>query len=45
MSRDDWLLNPVERGNAHTVLDRRGGRDTAWTDGNRVEALVHGETY
>lgn len=33
-----WFLTAVERGNDDT-------RITAWTEGNRVENLVHGKTY
>jgi len=40
----DWFLAADERGNPHTDIDR--GRDgRAWTEGNRVEPLVHGATY
>jgi phosphatidylserine/phosphatidylglycerophosphate/cardiolipin synthase-like enzyme len=42
---DDWFLGPEERGNPATAIDRRRGDGRAWTEGNRVEALVHGAEY
>jgi phosphatidylserine/phosphatidylglycerophosphate/cardiolipin synthase-like enzyme len=42
---DDWFLGPEERGNPATVIDRRRGDGRAWTEGNRVGALVHGAEY
>jgi phosphatidylserine/phosphatidylglycerophosphate/cardiolipin synthase-like enzyme len=42
---DDWLLGPEERGNPASGIDRRRGDGRAWTEGNRVEALVHGAEY
>ena len=41
----DWFLTPSERGNRETRIDLRRGDGKAWTEGNRVEALVHGATY
>ena len=41
----DWFLTAGERGNRATQLDRRRGDGRAWTEGNRVEPLVHGATY
>jgi phosphatidylserine/phosphatidylglycerophosphate/cardiolipin synthase-like enzyme len=41
----DWFLTTFERGNRATEIDRRRGDDRAWTEGNLVEALVHGATY
>lgn len=40
-----WLLRPAERENPDTDLD--GGRPdgTAWSRGNRVEALIDGKDY
>jgi len=35
----DWFLTLAERGNPASKIGR------AWTEGNRVEALVHGATY
>ena len=35
----DWFLTLSERGNPASKLGR------AWTEGNRVEPLVHGATY
>ena len=41
---DAWFLTPEERGNPSTRIDdRHAGR--AWTDGNLVEAIVHGRGY
>jgi phosphatidylserine/phosphatidylglycerophosphate/cardiolipin synthase-like enzyme len=42
---DDWFLTADERGNAATDIDRRRGDGKAWTEGNRVEVLVHGAEY
>jgi hypothetical protein len=41
---DQWLLGPDERGNRHTVLDRRHA-GTPWTVGNDVRPLIHGAVY
>jgi phosphatidylserine/phosphatidylglycerophosphate/cardiolipin synthase-like enzyme len=41
----DWFLTAQERGNKATVIDRRRGDGRGWTEGNRVEPLVHGATY
>src|SRR2546429_234812 len=40
-----WFLGPGERGNAASGIDAalRGG--ATWTEGNRVEPIVHGATY
>jgi phosphatidylserine/phosphatidylglycerophosphate/cardiolipin synthase-like enzyme len=40
-----WLLTAAERGNRATRIDRGHGQGRGWTEGNRVEALVHGATY
>jgi len=40
-----WFLSVGERGNPATRIDRRRGDGLAWTEGNFVEALVHGATY
>jgi phosphatidylserine/phosphatidylglycerophosphate/cardiolipin synthase-like enzyme len=45
MGPDDWFLDAEERGNPDSDIDRRRGDGRAWTEGNRVEALVHGATY
>lgn len=45
MTRADWLLTAGERGNAATGLDERHPDGSAWSDGNRVRALVHGSAY
>jgi phosphatidylserine/phosphatidylglycerophosphate/cardiolipin synthase-like enzyme len=42
---ENWFLTGSERGNDFTGLDRRHPDGAAWTAGNRVETLVHGETY
>jgi phosphatidylserine/phosphatidylglycerophosphate/cardiolipin synthase-like enzyme len=44
-SLENWFLTASERGNDFTGLDRRHPDGAAWTDGNRVETLVHGATY
>ena len=41
----DWFLTRAERGNPATQLDKRREDGRAWTEGNRVEALVHGAAY
>ena len=41
----DWFLRQDERGNPDTRIDGDPGSGTAWSDGNRVRALVHGATY
>src|SRR5712691_1851139 len=41
---EGWFLTSAERGNPATDIDRRHG-GVAWTEGNRVEVLVHGATY
>ena len=40
-----WFLTAEERGNPATGIDRRRPDGGAWTDGNRVEALVDGADY
>ncbi|MFG2988902.1 phospholipase D family protein [Streptomyces sp. NPDC048257] len=45
MTRADWLLNPGERGNPATRLDRRHPDGEAWSRGNHVRPLVHGAVY
>jgi phosphatidylserine/phosphatidylglycerophosphate/cardiolipin synthase-like enzyme len=45
LTTDDWFLTASERGNPATSIDRRRGDGRAWTEGNRVEPLVHGATY
>ena len=42
---EQWFLTATERGNPATTIDRRRGDGRAWTEGNRVEALVHGAVY
>src|ERR671922_1616738 len=41
----DWFLTVDERGTRATTIDRRRGDGRAWTEGNRVQALVHGAEY
>jgi phosphatidylserine/phosphatidylglycerophosphate/cardiolipin synthase-like enzyme len=41
----DWFLTVEERGNPATGVDRRRADGRAWTEGNRVEPLVHGAAY
>lgn len=40
-----WFLSAQERGNPHTVLDRRHPDGRAWSLGNHVRPLVHGAVY
>jgi phosphatidylserine/phosphatidylglycerophosphate/cardiolipin synthase-like enzyme len=40
-----WFLTPDERGNGSTTVDRERAPGVAWTEGNRVEPLIHGATY
>ncbi len=42
---ESWFLASSERGNEHTVLDRRRKDGVAWSTGNCVETLVHGTVY
>lgn len=44
MALDRWLLTSAERGNPHTLLDRRHDGQ-AWTRGNDVRPLIHGAAY
>ena len=41
----DWFLSTSERGNPATEVDRRHPDGAAWTSGNAVRPLVHGQTY
>lgn len=43
MGIDQWFLSAEERGNPATGLDRR--HPNAWSLGNEVDVLVHGESY
>ena len=45
MDLDDWFLRPSERGNPDTKIDSGHPDDVAWTEGNEVQALVHGAKY
>ncbi|MBB5868299.1 phosphatidylserine/phosphatidylglycerophosphate/cardiolipin synthase-like enzyme [Allocatelliglobosispora scoriae] len=45
MSVTTWFLTKSERGNAATTIDSRNPDGLAWTEGNRVRALVHGSAY
>jgi phosphatidylserine/phosphatidylglycerophosphate/cardiolipin synthase-like enzyme len=40
-----WFLSSDERGNPSTGLDRWKQAGVAWTEGNRVDPLVHGAAY
>ena len=42
---ESWFLTRFERGNDVSGLDRRRPDGWAWSVGNSVETLVHGETY
>jgi phosphatidylserine/phosphatidylglycerophosphate/cardiolipin synthase-like enzyme len=42
---EDWFLTSAERGNEFTGIDRRRADRLAWSTGNRVEALIHGDVY
>ncbi len=41
----EWFLSSAERGNTATDLDVRRGDGTAWTEGNDVTPLIHGQSY
>ena len=41
----DWFLTPDERDNPATDIDRRRGDGRAWTEGNDLRALIHGDEY
>lgn len=45
MRLDDWFLTSDERGNSASDIDRRRGDGNAWTEGNRVDVLIHGSAY
>ncbi len=45
MDVEDWFLSGHERGNAATRIDRRHASGAAWTSGNAVYPLVHGQVY
>lgn len=45
MAATEWFLTAAERGNPATQLDRRRGDGLAWSAGNDVQALIHGESY
>src|SRR5437588_535562 len=40
-----WFLGPGERGNRASLIDAGLHEAATWTEGNRVEAIVHGATY
>ena len=42
---NSWFLTAAERGNEATRIDQRRGDGRPWTEGNRVETLVHGANY
>ncbi|MEU8775527.1 phospholipase D family protein [Streptomyces sp. NPDC048606] len=45
MARSDWLLEPGERGNAATRLEKRRADGATWSEGNDARPLVHGAAY
>ncbi|MEV7520339.1 phospholipase D family protein [Streptomyces sp. NPDC091371] len=45
MTYAHWMLTADERGNDATRLDERHSDGSAWSEGNRVRALVHGAAY
>lgn len=45
VSIGDWFLASSARENSATMLDRRRGDGLAWSSGNDVRPLVHGDTY
>ncbi len=45
MALRDWFLTAAQRGNPVTELDRRHDDGLAWTVGNAVRPLVHGQSY
>src|SRR5947209_15943784 len=45
MPARDWFLPALDRGNPATTIDRRHEDGLAWTAGNSVRPLVHGDCY
>ncbi|MEZ5092869.1 phospholipase D family protein [Nocardioides sp.] len=45
MAVSDWFLTASERGNPHTRIDQRHPDGEAWSEGNRLRALIHGRGY
>jgi len=45
MNPADWLLTAEERDNPDTTIDQRHDDGAAWTAGNHVTPLPHGDTY
>ena len=45
MDPRQWLLTQPERANPTTVLDDAHPGDQAWSEGNRVQPLIHGSAY
>ncbi|THA31237.1 phospholipase D-like domain-containing protein [Streptomyces sp. A1547] len=45
MSHSDWLLDPGERGNPATRLEKRRADGVACSEGNDARPLVHGAAY
>lgn len=41
----DWFLTADERGNAASWIDRRHAGALAWSEGNLVRPVVHGQPY
>lgn len=42
---EDWFLSPAERGNPDTEIDSIVSSGQSWTEGNLVQALIHGVPY
>lgn len=45
MALAEWFLSPAERENPHTVIDAVRGGERAWSTGNHVRPLIHGQPY
>ena len=45
MGAAEWFLSASGRGNASTELDRRCDDGLAWSTGNSVTPLIHGQAY
>lgn len=45
MALADWFLSPEERDNEYTRIDNIRGGTQGWSEGNRVEPIVHGAAY
>jgi phosphatidylserine/phosphatidylglycerophosphate/cardiolipin synthase-like enzyme len=45
MALTQWFLSAGDRGNSATTLDGRRGDGLSWSEGNDVQALIHGSEY